>query len=109
MFGAAASAGLSPDAITGIVIAAVTVGVAAGALYRRRISKTRSRWRTEDDLTGYEDDRGLWHLGVVDTVDGWRDRDGNYHKGLTRRVEDLEHHTHGPDGTPQPRGVQNGR
>jgi hypothetical protein len=112
MFGAAAPTGLTPLQLVEILGTATAIAIGVGAVYRRRLAKTRTGWRNADDVDGFRDARG-WHPGVIDKVNGWSDEIGP-HAGLYTRVEQLEedHHTtrqmvvrHSGDPTAHSRGT----
>lgn len=91
---AVASGGLSAEALAVWVGSAAAVAGIGGEIFRRRQKRTRSSWRYEDKAHGYEDDRGVWHVGAVDLVAGWDDDRGIHHEGLDIRVANLERATH---------------
>lgn len=84
-------------AVTGIVLAAVAVATLVGQYGRRRIDRTRNRYRTQDALEGWVDSGNRWHPGVVHLAYGWEDDAGNFHPGWNttfpeheRRITALE-------------------
>lgn len=72
----------------GIIVAAAAVATLAGQYGRRRIDRTRNRYRTQDAIEGWVDSGNRWHPGVVHLAFGWEDDDGTVHPGWNTTVPD---------------------
>ena len=81
---------VSVDAVTGIILAACAFATLALGVGLRQRGRTRSRWRTQDRVEGYVDDRKIFHVGSTDLVLGYADENGVWHDGLDVRVARLE-------------------
>ena len=68
-------------AIFGILASAAAVASLIWAISRKSLDRTRERWRLEDRLEGFIDDKGRWHRGLVDDFYGWTDDEGVEHRG----------------------------
>jgi hypothetical protein len=82
----AVTGGLSVEAVASVVVAASAGATFYGIWTRRRVDERRSAERRDEALDGWKDDRGGWHLGVIDKVDGYVDTDGVHHEGLVDTV-----------------------
>ena len=90
MSAAASSGGLNAETIAGILVAAVAVAGYVGVRARGGLDRTRSKWRTQDQLEGWVDSQRRWHPGVIHLVLGWDDENGTHHPGLWDQVDDLK-------------------
>ena len=77
-------------AVTGIILAAAAIATLAGQYGRRRIDRTRNRYRAQDALEGWVDRGKRWHPGIVHLALGWEDDDGTKHPGWNATVPDHE-------------------
>ena len=82
-----------------VIGTAVTASALAAAWWNRKQAKQRTEWRRQDRAEGWEDDGGQWHVGAIDLVLGYTDKEGRYHDGLATRMTHLEDLAHDhPDG-----------
>ena len=89
MLTATVSTGLSTANLIEIVLAAAAVATVAGAWWRRHQDDQRRSWRSQDRSEGYRDGNGNLHRGANDVVLGWDDENG-HHLGLDLRFSELE-------------------